>query len=92
MKKLTKKELKVLKEVLALFEKRTRNETGVRYSSGGFATAEMFNYDDDVIDIELKWGVQSDCTNNVNTEQWKLKREELKTKKSIGEIVDAIYE
>jgi hypothetical protein len=56
MKKLTKKELKVLKEVLALFEKRTRNETGVRYSSGGFATAEMFNYDDDVIDIELKVG------------------------------------
>ena len=42
--------------------------------SGGFSCCEMFDYDDDFIDIELIFGVQSDCADNVYKEQYKIDR------------------
>ena len=69
---LSTKQLKVLGDVLYAFERITEHDTAVRMISGGFADASMFNYDDDFIDIELKWGVQSDCQNTVHTENYKL--------------------
>jgi len=90
MKELTKKELDILKEVLNLFEHKTICETGVHRISGGFAKADMFNYDEKLIDIELKWGIQSDCENTVHTEQWKLNRDTLNLAKSVEEKVKAI--
>ena len=71
---------KKVKEELRRFENITENSTGVRKISGGFATAKITDYDDEQFDIELKWGIQSDCENVVHTEQWKMDRVTLKIK------------
>jgi len=70
--KLNEKQLAVIAEVLNLFDRKEVNTTGVQRISGGFAIADMFDYDKDFIDIQLKWGVQSDCENTVHTENYKL--------------------
>ena len=74
---MSRQELRRLADVLEAFEHRTLDETGVRRVSGGFAHADMFNYDDTYVDIQLKWGVQSDCENRVHTEQYNLPRRRL---------------
>ena len=74
IKPLTKVELKKLTNVLDVLEEQTKKDTYVFRFSGGFAEAEMFNYDNDIIDIELNWGIQNDGENSTHTEQWKLDR------------------
>ena len=49
-----------------------------KHFSGGFATAEMFGYDEDLIDIEITSGVQSDCESKVYTEQLAIDRKTMK--------------
>jgi len=51
---------------------------GYSYISGGFAKAEIFNYDDKYFDVEVKYGIQNDCQNTVYTEQLKIDRKSLK--------------
>jgi hypothetical protein len=72
---MNQQELDKIKEVLNKFELEQACVTGVNMISGGFAIAEMFDYDDDYCDILLKWGVQSDCTHTVNQEEYKLNRQ-----------------
>jgi len=76
IKQLTKKELEKLKSVLESFETQTLYETGMKNINGGFAQAEMFDYDNEYIDIELKWGEQDmgDGKSTLNTEQHKINR------------------
>ena len=74
VKELSDKELEELKKVFGSFERGEEKMTGVKYISGGYAYAEMFDYDDEYIDIELKWGVQSDCSDSTHVEQYKLSR------------------
>lgn len=71
---LTKTELKQLIISLDNLEKATRFETSTNSISGGFARASMFYYDNDYIDVELEWGVQSDCENYKHIEQYKINR------------------
>ena len=92
IKKLTKKELKELVRILELFERQTYNECCTGKISGEFANAEIFDYDNDIIDIELKYGIQSDCEDRVNTEQWKLNRSVLNKKMLLKEKVTEIYD
>jgi len=87
---LTDKEVGTIKKILNTFEYQTVNQTGVRRISGGFAIADMTHYDEDLIYIRLKWGIQSDCENTVHTEQWKLNRDTLNLAKSVEEKVKAI--
>jgi hypothetical protein len=79
VKTLTGKETKKLSKVLDFLE----NDALQYYKriSGGFATADVFDYDNEYIDVELKSGVQSDCQNTVNTEQFKIVR---KTMEVVG--------
>lgn len=88
---LSKKELKKLANILELFERRLVRETGVQMRSGGFASADMFRYDDDYIDIEVKWGVESGCENSIRTEQYKLPRNavNLSASKALDQIESA---
>lgn len=72
--KLTDAELEKIKPILENLEKETLLDTGMAKLSGGFATTCIFDYDDDYIDIELKWGIQNDCENRVETEQYKINR------------------
>jgi len=67
-------ELEKLKVMTEAFERKTLCETAVGKISGGFAVADMFNYDDDYIDIELKWGIQNECEDNIHTERYKINR------------------
>jgi len=75
---ITSIELEQLKELLESLEWETVNTTGVRKISGGFATATHFDYDEEYIDVELKWGVQSDCEDTVHTEQLKVSRDTMR--------------
>ena len=92
IKKLTKKELNELIKILNLFEQQTYNECCTGKISGEFANAEIFDYDNDIIDIELKYGIQSDCEDRVNTEQWKLNRSVLSKKMLLKDKVTEIYD
>jgi hypothetical protein len=67
-------ELKSLSEALCKFEHEVLIGSGLKKISGGFAVANMFNFDDNYIDIELKSGIQNDCENDVITEQFKMDR------------------
>lgn len=75
-KQLTKQELEKLKDVLEKFETQTLYETGLKNINGGFAKAEMFDYDDEYIDIELEWGEQDmgDGRSTTHKEQHKINR------------------
>jgi len=66
-----------VKNELDKLEQNTIYDTGIKNISGGFANADIFDYDEDYFDIELKWGIQNDCENNVHTEQYKMDRETL---------------
>lgn len=59
-----------LKDVLDEFEKLTIQEAGIWGISGGFAIANYMGCEDGKINIELKYGVQSDCEDSVTTENW----------------------
>ena len=79
---LNDKENKALRE----FECNTEKETGVSMLSGGFAIAEVYDegdyWDEDKVHefykVQLKWGVQSDCTDRVNTEYYRLYKKTLR--------------
>jgi hypothetical protein len=45
-----------------------------KHHSGGFAEAQMFHYDLDSIDVELKFGVQNDCDSTIHKEQYEINR------------------
>ena len=76
------------KKALRDFECDTEKETGVSMLSGGFAIAEVYDEDDfydenkdkvhEFYKVQLKWGVQSDCTDRVNTEYYHLHKETLR--------------
>jgi hypothetical protein len=76
--RLDKSELRKIADVLSSLEYEEERNTGVHWISGGFCDAEMYNYDDDFIYVELRWGVQSDCSDDSHTEEWKLNRKTLK--------------
>lgn len=73
MKKLTAKELKLLRKVLESIELDVLDS--YRNVSGSFAEANMFDYDEEVIDIELKFGIEGD---NEYTEQYQVDRGTMK--------------
>ena len=75
---LTNLELSALAKELETFEAITLKETMVGKFSGGFAIAEMFDYDDEMIDVELKWGIQNDTGGDTHTETYKIDRKTMK--------------
>jgi hypothetical protein len=77
------REMRKLADVLEKFERETERDTGMRMLNGGFAVAEMFDYDNNVFDIELKWGKQSDVDDDVHIEHYVVDRKTWK-------ITDAI--
>lgn len=44
------------------------------FQSGGFAEAVMYDYDDEIIDIEVKSGIQDGVENRVYTDNIKIDR------------------
>jgi len=68
----TDEELKKLERVLTLEEKYLM--IPYKNISGGFARAEVYDADEDVIDVEVIYGVQSDAENVVHSENLKLSR------------------
>lgn len=74
---LTKDELDKLKVTLEKLENSTFYSTGLNKISGGFAKAEMFNYDEEIIDVTLTWGYY-DGDSHTETEQIEIDRETMK--------------
>jgi len=71
---LSDNELKSLTKVLVQLERSTLMSTGLKGISGGFAHADMTSYDDDIIDITLKFGCQSDTDSYVEEEDYQMDR------------------
>jgi hypothetical protein len=90
VKGLTPVETGVLAKVLDYFERTTKYDTGVGKISGGFAFATVPKYDNKHIDIELQWGIKSDCQDTCYVEDWKLKRSVLSSINSIKKMVEQI--
>ena len=68
------KELKRIATRLQELELKLRDDWGLNKISGGFVHINMIDHDKEFIYINVKDGVQSDCTNSVNREQLKLNR------------------
>ena len=68
-----------VKNALDKFEWEELNNTGMRKINGGYAEADIFNYDEEYFDIELKWGEQDMGSGSsvCHTEQFKMNRETL---------------
>ncbi|MHA2069611.1 MAG: hypothetical protein ACXABY_35050 [Candidatus Thorarchaeota archaeon] len=49
-----------------------------KHASGGFAEATMYDYDCEVIDVEVKSGIQSDVEDTVHTDNIKIDRKSMK--------------
>ena len=73
MKALTKEEEIKISKVL----NRIEEECCTGRLNGEFASTEVFNYDNEIIDVELKYGTQDGDTDVVYTEQIKLDRKTL---------------
>jgi len=67
-------ELEKLTKVLELFEYQLYIENGYKNINGGYTEADMFNFDDEYIDIEANYGIYGEIK---HTEQFYLKREHL---------------
>ena len=72
-----KKELQVITKRLNNLERELKSDYGLNGISGGFVHIDMKDYDDNIIYITIKDGVQSDCSNRVNQEEQKLNRKTL---------------
>ena len=72
-----KKEFIELSDVLHGLELQTLRYTGVGKINGGYAEADMFDYDDDYFDVELKWGEQDmgDGHSSQYVENYKIARD-----------------
>ena len=70
---LTFKEVESLNKLL----RKEERSAGLPYKNlnGGFAKAEVYDYDEDTIDVELKYGVQSNSESNVYSETLKIDRQ-----------------
>ena len=68
------KELKKIAKKLENLEVELKSCYGLNKISGGFVCIDMIDHDKEFIYINVKDGVQSDCTNSVNREQLKLDR------------------
>lgn len=63
-------------EALDRFEAETVRDTGVVNISGGFARAEASEdeFDSEHWNVELTWGIQSDCENVRHVENYKMNK------------------
>ena len=66
MSQLTKKELNQLKPIMEKLENEAYSQ--YRSVSGVFANTSIGDYDEEEISICLKFGIQTDCQNEVYTE------------------------
>ena len=71
------KELKTIAKRIEEIENQLKIDYGLNRISGGFVSIDLIDYDKEFIYITVKDGVQSDCTDSVNTEQLKLNRKTL---------------
>lgn len=56
---MNKDELNKIAEKLQTLERNELRDSGLKNIEGGYATINMYNYDDDIIDIEVEIGVQT---------------------------------
>ena len=75
--KLTSQELEKLKTLFNLLESDALFSIGANHISDSFASAEIYNYDNEIIDVELKFGIQSDTENTVYSENMKIDRNKI---------------
>lgn len=69
-----------VKNALDELESETIDLQGLRNISGGFASADIFDYDEAYFDVELKFGIQDGDQNTVHTEQYRMDRLTLQIK------------
>ena len=90
--KLTTKEISELRHVLEVFENSVYVDSGMKSINGGYARADMFDYDDEMIDIEVEWGRQDmgDGHSTCHVEQYTIDRETITADIPLAEKVAKI--
>ncbi len=68
----SKEELEKIEKMLTTEENYAK--APYKWSSGGFAVANVYDADDEFIDVELVFGIQNDVTNETHTENLKIDR------------------
>ena len=66
MSQLSNTELKRLASKLQVLERQELRDSGLKSIQGGFCIIEHYDYDDDIIDIEIQTGVQGEYTRSEN--------------------------
>ena len=75
---LTEQEKDRLQNVFETIQNDAIFMNGLRNISGAFCQTRMYNHDDRIINIEVKWGVQDGDENTVHTDHVKLDRVTMK--------------
>jgi hypothetical protein len=73
---LSNTELKKVSHAMDILEQEVRREH--KWMNGSYEECNMFDYDEDWIDLELKYGVQDGATNNQHVENFKLDRQKMR--------------
>jgi hypothetical protein len=70
---------KQVKDALDKFEWAEYYNTGMKHINGGYAKAEIFDYDDEYFDVQLEYGEQDMGSgySTIHREQYKMNRETL---------------
>ena len=72
------KELNKISERLQVLERQEKRDAGLSSINGGFATIDMYDFDDEYVYVEVTWGVQCGGESDyVHTENAKLNRDTL---------------
>jgi hypothetical protein len=74
--KLSNTELRKVVHAMNILESEVR--FGHKNMNGSYEECNMFDYDEDWIDLELKYGVQDGATNNQHVENFKLDRQKMR--------------
>lgn len=69
-----------VKDTLEKLEDDTWYAQGLKSISGGFASADIFDYDDQIFDVMLKWGIKNDVQDEVHSETLQMDRHTLEIK------------
>ena len=76
--KLTDKELSKITREISKIEDDMLYAWGLNKISGGFVSVDLFEYDNDTLDLQIKSGVENNCSSNIETESITMDRKTLK--------------
>jgi len=79
-----------VKNLLTGLEEDARNSTGVRYISGGYASAKVVSEDSKYYFIDLRWGVVNDVEDRKHLEHYKILKKHFSKEMTVEELFSKV--